>query len=282
MMNPTSIVDGREIRLRRLMGDGRAVVIAIDHGLFDGPIPALEDLPAVAAKINPAVDAVLLSPGMLRHCGGLFAHPKRPLAIVRLNWNTIYCFKYGYRGAKSVFTYDPDAALLDGMDLALVSLTLQTGDEGQDAVNVEIFSRLVTACHARGIPVIGEYFPTNYDAGSAEELHRNVLIGSRIVTELGADAIKTFFTLRFTEVCQSCPIPILGLGAEKLPRFADALQLARRIVEAGGSGVVFGRNAIQFSDPFCRQAALCDVVKNSCDPQEAIRRQGLPTDENAS
>ena len=61
-------MDGREIRLRRLMGDGRAVVIAFDHGLFDGPIPAMEDLPATAAtaataaKVNPVIDAVLLAP----------------------------------------------------------------------------------------------------------------------------------------------------------------------------------------------------------------------------
>ena len=62
----------------------------------------MEDLPATAAKINPVVDAVLLAPGMLRHCSDLFARPKRPLAMVRLNWNTVYCFKLGYTQAKSV------------------------------------------------------------------------------------------------------------------------------------------------------------------------------------
>ena len=69
------VLDGRNLRLARLIGDGRAVVIAIDHGLFDGPIPGMENLPDTAAKINPAVDAVLLSPGMLRHCHGVFARP---------------------------------------------------------------------------------------------------------------------------------------------------------------------------------------------------------------
>ena len=32
-------MDGREIRLKRLMGDGKTVIIAFDHGLFDSPIP---------------------------------------------------------------------------------------------------------------------------------------------------------------------------------------------------------------------------------------------------
>ena len=46
-------MDGREIRLKRLFGDGNAVIIAIDHGLFDGPIPGMEDLPATASRICP-------------------------------------------------------------------------------------------------------------------------------------------------------------------------------------------------------------------------------------
>ena len=60
----------------------------------------MEDLPATAAQINPLVDAVLLAPGMLRHCG-IFAGTKRPLAVVRLNWNTVYCFKFGYTARRA-------------------------------------------------------------------------------------------------------------------------------------------------------------------------------------
>ena len=259
-------LDGRGLRLQRLMGDGHAVIVAIDHGLFDGPISGMENLPATAAKINPVVDAVLLAPGMIRHCGGVFAGTKRPLAVVRLNWNTVYCFKFAYSNAKSVFSYDPLEALREGMDIALVSLTLQTGDEQRDAANVEVFSRLSNACHGLGIPVIGEYFPTGHAKMTPRQLHDDVLIGSRIVAELGADAIKTFYTQDFTDVTASCPVPVLGLGAEKLPTQRDALLLAQREVEDGASGVVFGRNAIQVPDPFKFQSALCAVVKTAGKP----------------
>lgn len=263
-------IDGRDIRLRRLLGDGRAVIIAIDHGLFDGPIPAMENLPATAERINPVVDAVLLAPGMLRHCASIFAAPKRPLAVVRLNWNTVYCFKLKYTAAKSVFSYEPIEALREGMDIALVSLTLQTGSEARDAENVEIFSRLTNACHSMGIPVVGEYFPTNHAGLSADDLHADVLLGSRIVAELGADAIKTFYTHDFRAVTSSCPVPVFGLGAEKLPTEADALSLAAREVADGAGGVVFGRNAIQVADPFSFQAALCDVVKRGAAVSEVV------------
>ena len=268
-------MDGRELRLQRLMGDGHAVIVAIDHGLFDGPIPGMENLPATAATINPMVDAVLLAPGMIRHCGSIFAGSKRPLAVVRLNWNTVYCFRFAYIGAKSVYSYDPLDALREGMDIALVSLTLQTGDEERDAANVEVFSKLTNACHALGIPVIGEYFPTNHAAMTPRQMHDDVLIGSRIVAELGADAIKTFYTENFRAVTASCPVPVFGLGAEKLPTQRDALRLAQREVEDGASGVVFGRNAIQVADPWKFQAALCTVVKEGKKADDVCRDEQL-------
>ena len=268
-------MDGRELRLQRLMGDGRAVVFAIDHGFFDGPIPGMEVLPETAEKINPVVDAVLLSPGMIRHCGSVFSKPKRPLAILRLNWNTVYCFAFGYKGAKSVYCYEPVEALREGMDIALASLTLKTGDEFRDAENVEVFSKLCTACHAMGIPVVGEYFPTGHLDLTADELHEDVLVGSRVIAELGADAIKTFHTNDFKKVTSSCPVPVLALGAEKLPIQLDALRLAEAEVADGAGGVVFGRNAIQVADPFAFQAALCEVVKNGVTAEDAAKKYQL-------
>jgi DhnA family fructose-bisphosphate aldolase class Ia len=257
------------------MGDGHAVIIAVDHGMFDGPIPEMENLPATVAKIHPAVDAVLLAPGMLRHCHAIFSRPKRPLAVVRLNWNTVYCFHLGYKGAKSVYCYDPEDAIRAGMDIALVSLTLQTGDEQRDAENVEVFSKLTTACHAMGIPVIGEYFPADAGAMTPEQMHEDILMGSRIVAELGADAIKTFCTCDFSAVTASCPVPVFGLGAERLPTQREALDLAATEVAAGAGGVVFGRNAIQVPDPAAFQAALCEVVKDAQTVDTVVKKYKL-------
>ena len=72
-----------------------------------------------------------------------------------------------------------------------------------------------------------------------------------------------------------CPIPILGLGAEKTPKQIQALELAEKIVQGGGRGVVFGRNAIQVSDPAAFQRALCDVVKRGKSAAQALKEHGL-------
>jgi len=268
-------MDGREIRLKRLFGRGRAVVIAVDHGMFDGPIPGMEDLPATAEKINPDVDGVLLAPGMLRHCGQLFAGRGRPLAVVRLNWNTVYCLRWKYREAVSAATYGAADGLREGMDVALVSLTLRTGQEQRDAANVEVFARLTAECHELGIPVIGEYFPAGQADMTAEQLHENVRVGSRIAAELGADAIKTFYTRDFAAVAAAVPVPVLGLGAEKLPTQREALELAAAEVATGARGVVFGRNAIQVPDPHAFQAALCEVVRQGADPHSMVKKYKL-------
>ena len=198
-----------------------------------------------------------------------------PLAVMRLNWSTVYCFGWRYREAATCRVVSAAEAVRLGADVALVSLTLRTGSEERDARNVEVFARLREECHALGLPVIGEFFPAGHEELSEEELHEQVRAGCRILAELGADCIKTFHTCNFPEVVAGCPIPILGLGAERRPTQLEALRLARREIDEGARGVVFGRNAIQVPDPPAFQQALCEVVKRGATPEEAVDRFGL-------
>ena len=123
-----------------------------------------------------------------------------------------------------------------------------------------------------GIPVIGECFPNDSDNISQEEMHDQVLRGTRILAELGADAIKTFYTHKFKDVVEGCPIPILGLGGHTTPNPVDSLQLAADEIADGAKGVVFGRNAIQREDPIAYQQALIEVVKRGMSPKDAVEK----------
>jgi DhnA family fructose-bisphosphate aldolase class Ia len=275
-MEEGEFMPGRETRLMRFFDrDSNAVVIAADHGEFDGPIPGMVRIDEVANKIDPVVDAVLLSPGILPRFSNLFGARNAPLAVMRLNWCSVYCFDWKYREAPAVQAVSAAEAIRLGADIALVSLTLQTGSEQRDVQNVELFCKLRQECHSFGLPVIGEYFPSGHLEMTPEHLHEQIKIGCRILAELGADCIKTFHTHKFPEVVEGCPIPILGLGAEKLPTQLDALKLASREIAEGARGVVFGRNAIQVPDPPAFQRALCDVVKNNVTPEQAVAKYGL-------
>jgi DhnA family fructose-bisphosphate aldolase class Ia len=269
-------MNGKRLRLEKLFNNSNnAVIIAIDHGLFDGPIPGMINLKKTAEKINPVIDGVLLSPGMLKHLRSVFNYKGAPMPIVRLNWSSVYCFHWNYNDAYTVLAQSVDEAVANGAEVVLASLTLQTGSEKNDTRNVEIYSRLVNAADKLGIPVIGEYFPTHSGEISKEQMHEQVLTCCRILSELGCDMIKTFYTHDFKKVTDSCPVPIFGLGAEKKPSQLEALELAKDEINDGARGVVFGRNAIQVSDPAGFQAALCDVVKNGLSPHEAISKHKL-------
>lgn len=267
---------GKELRLDKLFTKGEnAVVVAIDHGMFDGPIPGMIDLKETVKKINPCVDAVLLSAGMLKHVGGAFNYKGAPIPIVRLNWSTVYCFHWKYNDAATVIATQVEDAVAAGAEIVLVSLTLQTGSEAQDAKNIKVYCKLVNDARKWGVPVVGEFFPPHSDDLTSEQMHKKVYASCRILSELGADLIKTFYTNDFKKVTESSPVPVLGLGAEKKPTHREALQLAADEIRDGAKGVVFGRNAIQVSDPFKFQAALCDVVKGRLTVADAVKQYAL-------
>lgn len=264
------------IKFERLFNrNERAVIIAMDHCEFDGPIPGMVDLAKTAAKIDPCVDGILLSPAMIPHCRHAFNYKGAPMAVARLNWSTVYCFHWNYEEAVTVPAFSAAEALRLGADAILISLTLETGSEANDAHNIEVFRALCNEAKQLGLPVIGEYFPADPDNLSADEMHAKVYACARIIAELGADCIKTFYTKNFKAVTASCPVPVLGLGAAKCPTQLEALQLASDEIKDGAGGVVFGRNAIQVKNPAAFQRALCDVVKRGMKPAAAVKKHGL-------
>jgi len=262
---------GHDIRLGKLFAEGQnAVIVAVDHGEFFGPTPGIIDLPTAIHNAAEA-DGILLSPGMMAHCREVFARRGAPLAIIRLNWSTVYCGQWAYQQAYTAKAVSPQEALALGADIGLASLTLTMKDEQRDRDNVAVFAELAAQKRAAGVPLIGEFYPVAPEKLSPEALHQQVYYACRILCELGADAIKTFYTgERFGDVTASVPVPILALGAEKTPEEIDALRLAHEAVTRGARGVVFGRNVIQAADPAKFLEALKRVVKEGLPPEQAM------------
>jgi DhnA family fructose-bisphosphate aldolase class Ia len=123
---------------------------------------------------------------------------------------------------------------------------------------------------------VGEVYPAGHEDVSPEERQEVIAIGCRIVAELGVDLVKTFHTgEHFADVCNSTPVPVLALGAKKLPHEADALALAETAMKDGSRGVVFGRNLVGAKDPARFMAALQDVVKRGGTAAAAAAAHGL-------
>ena len=263
---------GKEIRLSRLFPNGnRSVVVAVDHGQTFGPAEGLVNFTQAVSLLKEA-DGVLMAPNMVRFSGDLYRGPHSPAVILRLNWNTIHCEPWEYQEANIVKTISVHEAVRAGADIVLASLVVKTGVEKQDAQNVEVFAQAVQEAYNWGIPLLGEVFPVGGLRSRPDEFHDYIKKACRIICELGADAIKTFYTgERFAEVVEGTPIPIFALGAEKLPREVDALTLAYKAVQSGARGVVFGRNVIQARHPALFLRSLKAVVQGQAKPEEAAR-----------
>jgi DhnA family fructose-bisphosphate aldolase class Ia len=269
-------VPGESIRLSRLFSDGKnAVIVAVDHGLYFGPLDGMINLPSVIDKVSGA-DAILMAPGMPAHCQSVFSKRGAPACIVRLNWGSNYAAMWKYKHSHSVPMISVADAVGQGADLVIGSLSLKNPDEAEDAHNVEVFSSCVTQKRALGIPLIGEVYPTGGDDYQPEDLQDEIFIGCRIIAELGADLVKTFYTgKRFKEITAATPVPVLALGAKKFPKESDALKLAADSVEAGARGIVFGRNVIQSKDPGRLLDALKEVVKDFQAPDKIAAKYKL-------
>lgn len=267
---------GEKVRLSRLFSGGQnAVVVAVDHGLYFGPLPGMINLPEVVKALSGA-DAILLAPGAAAHCSSVFEQRGAPAMILRLNFASNYLSLWKYTHSHSVPMLSVTEAIAQGADIVLASLTLQNPDQKEDAKNVELLSRFVNEKRSLGVPLIGEVFPTGGDDTNPEELHEIVRIGCRVVAELGVDVVKTFYTgKKFEEVTASTPIPILALGAKKTRFEKDALCLAASAVRNGARGVVFGRNVIQARQPERFLDALKEVVKTQADPEKVAAKYRL-------
>jgi len=267
---------GESIRLERLFaGSENIVIVAVDHGLYFGPLPGMINLPEAIHSIAGA-DGILMGPGMPAHCQGVFYKRESPRLIIRLNWGSNYAAQWNYKHSHSVWMTDVAGAVREGADLVIGSLTMQNPDEFEDAHNVEIFAKCVEEKKVLGIPMIGEVYPTGGDDKKPADLQQSVFIGCRMAAELGADLVKTFYTgPQFSEVTKACPVPVLALGAKKTPREIDALRLAADAMEAGARGIVFGRNVLQAKSPEKLLDALKEVVKLHKAPDTVAKQYGL-------
>ena len=96
----------------------------------------------------------------------------------------------------------------------------------------------------------------------------------RIGFEHGADVLKTYATgsaESFRQVTASCPAPVLIAGGPKMDSERAVLQVVRDTLDAGGQGVVFGRNIWQSPEPARMIQALRHLIHDDGTVDEAAR-----------
>lgn len=271
-------MEGQWIRLNRLFsGGGRAVLVSLEAGVFAGPIPGLGNLPEVVDGFRDA-DAMIISPGMMRHCGHAFDYRGAPLAAVRLNWPTGRRPVADYTGSVCGTLSAPSSAQAVGADLCVASLCLGGNSEHDDAAAVEEFSALVRQKRECGLPLIAEWFPGGAENLPPGRLAERVHEGARMVAELGADAVITYAVADELErTVNTCPIPVIAAHVRQTADADDLLQMASQATQNGALGVLVRGACLDAPDVPGMMSAVRRVLKDEIDPETAAEEAGLST-----
>jgi len=262
---------GKKVRLHRILyehgpGHGVALILPIDQGIEHGPV----DFVSNPESADPEFQFRLCVEGGYSAIAchiGLAAKHLRPYAgrvplILKINGKT---------------NIPPDAQPLSGLTASVedavrlgadaVGYTLYVGSPRQDE-DIRQLAEVRRACEATGMPLIVWSYPRGEaidKKGGRDSLYA-VDYGARLACELGADVVKLNVP-EFDEKAAASPKPYntLRLGyqeaVERVVRSAgrtlvlfsggsklgdeDLLEKARHCMEAGATGLIFGRNMWQ-------------------------------------
>jgi putative autoinducer-2 (AI-2) aldolase len=245
-------------RLGRIFGaDGRTVMLAFDHGYFQGPTSGLERVDLTIVPLAPYADALMATRGIFRSV--IPAESPNALVLRASGGPSILKELSDERVAMDM----ADAVRIDA---AAVAVQVFVGGENETQ-SVKNLTDLVDAGLTAGVPVVGV-------TAVGKELVRDARylgLATRIVAELGAQVVKTYYCeTDFAHVTAACPVPVIMAGGKKLP-VADALTMAWRAVDQGASGVDMGRNIFQRQDPVAMVQAVRAVVHEGASPEQATQ-----------
>lgn len=248
---------GMKNRLSRIFNprSGKTVMLAIDHGYFQGPTTGLERVDVTILPLLQYADTLMLTRGILR----TIVPPAYDKGIV-----------LRASGGPSILNELSNEQIAIDIDEAIrlnvSAMAVQVFIGGQfETQSVHNMTRLVDWGNRYGIPVLGVTAVGKEMARDAKYMR----LASRIIAELGVTYVKTYYVPEdFDTVVASCPVPIVIAGGKKMPEL-DALTMAYNAIQDGASGVDMGRNIFQSESPVAMIKAIRKVVHDGVKPKDA-------------
>lgn len=249
---------GIKNRLARIFNpeSGRTVMLAIDHGYFQGPTTGLERIDINILPLVPYADTLMLTRGILRS----IVPPTTTKSIVlRVSGGTSIL--------KELSNEDIAVDIEESIRLNVCAMAVQVFIGGEhERESIKNMTRMVDMGMRYGIPTLAV-------TAVGKDMNRDARyfrLAARICAELGAHYIKTYYIEKgFETVTASCPVPIVMAGGKKIPEL-DALRMAYNAVQQGASGVDMGRNIFQSESPIAMIQAVRAVVHDNETPEKAF------------
>ena len=250
---------GLKNRLAKIFdpASGRTVMLAVDHGYFQGPTTGLERVDLDIVPLLPHSDTLMCTRGILR---SVIPPTYTKGIVIRAS------------GGPSILKELSDEELAisieDAVRLNVSAMAVQVFIGGEhETKSVHNLTRLVDLGNSAGIATLAVTAVGREMVRDA----RYMRLACRICAELGATYVKTYFVEEgFETVTASCPIPVVIAGGKKLPE-REALRLAYDAVQQGAAGVDMGRNIFQSEAPLAMIQAVRRVVHENEKPDVAYQ-----------
>ncbi len=249
---------GMQNRLGRIFNpaSGRTVMLAFDHGYFQGPTTGIERMDLQIAPVIHHADVIMCTRGELRTF--IPSHTGKPV-VLRCS------------AGQSILTELSNELVAvdieDAVRLNAAALTAQVyigaPYEHQSIANLV---KLIDRGTRYGIPTMAV-------TGVGKDMTRDqryFALATRICAEIGAHYVKSYyFEPGFENVVAGCPVPIVIAGGKKLPE-GEALEMAYKAVDQGAAEVDMGRNIFQSEAPVAMIQAVSAIVHAGETPEKAL------------
>jgi fructose-bisphosphate aldolase, class I len=246
----------------------KQLVVAMDHGRALGAIEGLEDPGRVIdTVIEAGADAIMTSYGVVKRYRERLIG--RIPTILRLDGGPSRYREDWLKYSEWSLLHTVEDACALGVD-GVCTMVFMGG--AVELETLEITAAVAGECLRDGLPLMvealpcpSERIPDPTDAGAMAS-------ACRLGFEHGADVLKTYATgsaESFARVTASCPAPVLIAGGPRMGSEMAVLQVVRDTLDAGGRGVVFGRNIWQSPDPARMVKALRHLIHDDGTVEQA-------------
>ena len=249
---------GMKNRLGRIFNpvSGKTVMLAIDHGYFQGPTTGLERIDVNILPLDPYADTLMLTRGILR---SIIPPDTQKSIVLRVSGGTSILKEL----SNEILAVDIEDAVRLNVSAMAVQVFIGGAHERESIINM---TKMVDMGTRYGIPTLAV-------TAVGKEMVRDAKyfrLATRICAELGAQYIKTYYVPEdFETVTASCPVPIVIAGGKKIPEL-DALKMANHAIQEGAAGVDMGRNIFQADSPISMIQAVRAVVHDNEIPEKAF------------
>ena len=234
---------------------GNTVMFAFDHGYFMGSVSGLERLDILVPTLIPYVDVLMGTRGAIRTCV-----PPVGNKAIALRVSSGSSMLNDDLSHEVVAVNIEDAVRLNADCMAVQAFIGADGQlESIDNLSKVINEGLRYSIPSMGVVAVGK---------NMERTDRYFKLATRILAEMGANIIKTYYCDNFEEVVAACPVPIVVAGGKKLPE-DEALTMAYRAISQGANGLDMGRNIFQSNNPVAMAEAIRKIVHEKATDKEA-------------